>query len=88
MEQDLKMWMKAIGVFPYHCHFQAGGISRGSDLQGLDDARLLSIGVKDELHRQVILECLEELVKGNSSLVSDGKAPWWVIPPSLPPDIN
>ena len=41
----------------------------GVDLYHLDDARLISLGVKDDLHRIIILECLDELIKGSSSLV-------------------
>ena len=44
---------------------------RGCDLQGLDNARLEELGVADDVHRLVIVECLNELMNGSSSLVSE-----------------
>ena len=63
------VWMNAVNIMAYQRHFQAGGILRGRDLQGLDDAGLVSIGITDDLHRRIIMECLDELIKGSSSLV-------------------
>ena len=69
-EQELVSWMKAINIEAYQGLFQAGGMVRGCDLQGLDDARLEKLGVVDHVHRLVIVECLNELMTGSSSLVS------------------
>ena len=62
--------MKAINIDAYQGHFRAAGVVRGCDLQGLNEASLTEMGIVDELHRQVIMECLDELIKGSSSLVS------------------
>ena len=69
-ERDLFQWMKDIGIDVYSAHFQSGGIVRGSDLANLDNAHLMNIGITDELHRLIIMECVDELIKGSSSLVS------------------
>lgn len=61
--------MKAINISAYQEHFQAGGVVRGCDLQGLSDSRLEEMGITDDLHRVAIMECLDELIKGASSLV-------------------
>ena len=62
--------MKAVNIDAYLGLLQAGGVVRGCDLVELDEERLEGLGVCDELHRQIILECLDELRKGSSSLVS------------------
>ena len=69
-ESDLAAWMNAVNITAYLRHFQAGGVVRGCDLQGLDDAGLFELGITDELHRQIIMECLDELRNGTSSRVS------------------
>lgn len=63
--------MKAVHIEAYQSLFQAGGVVRGCDLQGLDEARLEELGVVDDVHRLAIMECLNELMNGSSSLVSD-----------------
>lgn len=69
-ENDLVAWMKAINLDVYQSHFQVGGVVRGSDLLGVDEGRLLELGITDDLHRLIIMECVDELIKGSSSLVS------------------
>ena len=69
-EQDLYTWMKAVNISAYHSYFRSGGVVRGADLQGVTESRLDELGIVDELHRQIIMECLNELTKGTSSLVS------------------
>ncbi len=61
--------MKAINIDAYQGYFHAGGVVKGCDLQGLNEAGLSEMGIVDELHRQIIMECLDELIKGSSSLV-------------------
>ena len=67
------MWLQAISLGAYQGLFHAGGVSRGSDLQELTDGGLEELGVRDEVHRLVILECVKELVNGSSTVVSEVK---------------
>lgn len=64
------LWIKAVNIEAYQGLLQAGGVVRGCDLQGLDEARLQELGVVDPVHRLVMMECLNELMTGSSSLVS------------------
>lgn len=66
---ELAIWLTATNMSTYSEQLRNGGVVKGVDLQTLDDACLHSLGVCDDLHRLVILECLEELIKGSSSLV-------------------
>ena len=61
--------MQAINIDTYIGNFQSGGVVRGCDLPGLTESRLAEMGIVDDLHRQIIMECLDELIKGSSSLV-------------------
>ncbi len=50
--------------------FQEAGVTKGTDLSRVDDHMLEErMGIADEAHRQIILECLDELCRGMSSTV-------------------
>ena len=71
----------------YRGQLLEGGVFKGVHLQTLDDACLHRLGVTDDMHRLVILECLAELIGGSSSLVSVhhvfsfGRGRWNSFPP-------
>ena len=66
--------MRAIHLDVYSPHFKNAGIRRGVDLKGLTETVLQDrVGVQDEFHRQIILECLKELEGGANSVVNSSK---------------
>ena len=63
--------MSALNLSAYIPKFREAGIIRGADLAQVDDILLEeTIGIADEAHRQILLECLDELCKGSSTVVS------------------
>ncbi len=63
--------MSSLRLNDYITKFQEAGVNRGADLARVDDNMLEErVGIADEAHRQIILECLDELCKGVSSTVS------------------
>ena len=70
--EDLSKWMEAVNIAIYSAILQQGGVVKGEDLQSVDDLFLMEIGVSDDFHRLSILQCVEELVQGQSSLVREG----------------
>lgn len=69
-ESDILLWMKAVNIDYYFKYFKEKGVARGSDLDKIDTQQLEDMGVRDELHQQIILECLSELCQG--MVVADG----------------
>jgi len=72
--EDLSKWLEAVHIATYSTILQQGGVVKGADLQSVDDLLLMEIGVSDDFHRLAILQCVEELVQGQSSLVREGVA--------------
>ncbi len=70
-ENYVQNWMSSLRLNDYITKFQEAGVNRGADLARVDDNMLEErVGIADEAHRQIILECLDELCKGVSSTVS------------------
>ncbi len=62
--------MSSIRLNDYITKFHDAGVTRGADLARVDDNMLEErVGIADEAHRQIILECLDELCTGVSSTV-------------------
>ncbi len=62
--------MSSLKLNDYIHKFQEAGVTRGTDLTRVDDRMLEErVGIADEAHRQIILECLDELCRGMSSTV-------------------
>lgn len=66
---DIELWMKAVQIDAYYELLRDNGVERGADLPKIGDFELQRMGVQDEWHRQIIMECLDELCKGGSSMV-------------------
>ena len=66
------MWMKVAHLDAYAPHFKSAGIRRGVDLQDINETVLRDrVGVQDEFHCQIILECLNELEGHSNTAVSE-----------------
>jgi hypothetical protein len=66
---DIELWMKAVQIDAYYQLMVDFGVKKGADLKYIGDQELQQMGVNDEWHRQTIMECLDELCKGGSSVV-------------------
>jgi len=66
---DIMLWMKAVNIDAYAEFFKTAGIRKGSDLKRIDSHMLHDMGITDELHCQIIMECLDELCRGSSSVM-------------------
>jgi hypothetical protein len=61
-EADIEEWMKAVNIDVYWEIFKRGGITNGRQLQNITTPdHLNELGITDDHHIQVILQCLNEL---------------------------
>jgi hypothetical protein len=66
---DVQKWMVAINLEEYAQLFLEKQVD-GNKLDKLNDRGLQEMGIWDQLHRQMMMETINELCRGSSSMVS------------------